>query len=142
MSFDKGVYKFRLQNQHTEKSQSVARLGQQHVAPATQLLIHRLLIQCTTNLACLFHNGIQKASKFDSSPYLMFATNIWQFNLVIRNSQLAMYSKQFKPSISTSHSKPRTTSHTRLLNFFVLIRLCCKTKHLRNLIQAIVRGFE
>ena len=34
------------------------------------------------------------------------------------------------------------TPHTRLLKCFVLIKLCCKTKHLRSLVQAIVRGFE
>ena len=39
-----------------------------------------------------------------------------------------------KPSIS-SHSKPRTMAYTRLLKCFVLITLCCKTKHLRSLIR-------
>ena len=46
-----------------------------------------------------------------------------------------------KPSIS-SHSKPCKTPRTRLLKCFVLITLCCKTKHLRSLVRAIVRGFE
>ena len=46
-----------------------------------------------------------------------------------------------KPSIS-SHSKPCTTPCTRLLKRFVLITLCCKTKHLRSLVQDLVRGFE
>ena len=46
-----------------------------------------------------------------------------------------------KPSIS-SHLKPRTTPRTKLLKCFVLVTLCCKTKHLRSLVQAIVRGFE
>ena len=43
-----------------------------------------------------------------------------------------------KPSISTHSNLTRT----RLLKCFVLITLCCKTKHLRNLVQAIIRGFE
>ena len=46
-----------------------------------------------------------------------------------------------KPSIFT-HSKPRTTPHTRVLKCLVLITLCCKTKHLRSLVQGIVQGFE
>ena len=44
---------------------------------------------------------------------------------------------ELKLSIS-SHSKP----HTRLLKCFVLITLCCKTKHLRSLIRDLKRGFE
>ena len=46
-----------------------------------------------------------------------------------------------KSSIS-SHSKPYMTHCTRHLKCFDLITLCCKTKHLRNLIGAIIRGFE
>ena len=46
-----------------------------------------------------------------------------------------------KPSFS-SHSKPPTMPCTRILKRFVLITLFCKTKHLRSLIQAIVRGSE
>ena len=41
-----------------------------------------------------------------------------------------------KPSFF-SHSKPRT----RLLKCFVLITLCCKTKHLWSLVWDLVRGF-
>ena len=41
-----------------------------------------------------------------------------------------------------SHSKPSTTPCMRLLKRIALIRLFCKTKHLRSLIQAIIRGFE
>ena len=54
---------------------------------------------------------------------------------------LGIQSFKLKPSIST-HSKPCMTSRTRLLKCFVLITLCCKTKHLRSLVWAIVRGFE
>ena len=46
-----------------------------------------------------------------------------------------------KPSIST-HSKPCTTHRTRLLKCFLLITLCCKTKHLRSHVRGIVWGFE
>ena len=42
----------------------------------------------------------------------------------------------------SSHSKPHMTPQTRLLKCFVLISLCCKTKHLRSLVRAIVKGFE
>ena len=35
-----------------------------------------------------------------------------------------------------------TTPCMRLLECFVLITLCCKTKHLRSLVQVIVRDFE
>ena len=31
---------------------------------------------------------------------------------------------------------------TRVLKCFVLIKLCCKTKHLINLVQDLIRGFE
>ena len=65
-------------------------------------------------------------------------------------SKKAVYNSQYiektvKPSMS-SHSKPHTTPHmipyTRLLKCFVLISLCCKTKHLRSLVWGIVQGFE
>ena len=46
-----------------------------------------------------------------------------------------------KPSIST-YSKLHTRPHTRLLKCFVLIILCCKTKHLRSLVQGIIQSFE
>ena len=39
-------------------------------------------------------------------------------------------------------SKPRTMPHTRLLKCFILITLCCKTKHLRSLVRSIIWGFE
>ena len=50
-----------------------------------------------------------------------------------------------KPSISSHsrpHTMPRMMPRMRLLKCFVLITLCCKTKQLRSLVQAIVRGFE
>ena len=49
--------------------------------------------------------------------------------------------EKLKPSIS-SHSKHGTMPRTRLLKLFVLITLCCKTKHLRSLVRAIAQGFE
>ena len=33
-------------------------------------------------------------------------------------------------------------ARTRLLKSFVLIILCCKTKHLRSLVRGIISGFE
>ena len=45
--------------------------------------------------------------------------------------QTKSHIQSLKPSIS-AHSKPRTTPRTRLLKYFVLITLCCKTKHLRS----------
>ena len=35
-----------------------------------------------------------------------------------------------------------TSYDTRLLTCFVLITLCCKTKHLRSLLWAILRGWD
>ena len=46
-----------------------------------------------------------------------------------------------KPSIST-HSKPCTMPRMRLLKCFVLQHSMIKTKHLRKLVQRLVRGFE
>ena len=46
-----------------------------------------------------------------------------------------------KPSIS-SQSKPCTMTCIRLLKCFVLNTLFSKTKHLRSLVQVIVRGFD
>ena len=49
--------------------------------------------------------------------------------------------KSLKLNIS-SHSKPRTMSRTRLLKCFVLIALCCETKHMRSLIGGTLQGLE
>ena len=68
-----------------------------------------------------------------------FVEKIWENKsrgLVVQCQKLIV-----KPSIST-HSKPRTRRHMRLLKCFVLIILCSKTKHLRSLVRGIVRGFE
>ena len=46
-----------------------------------------------------------------------------------------------KPSIS-SHSKPGTMAHTRLLKCFNLQHSVYKTKHLRSIVRGVVRGFE
>ena len=54
------------------------------------------------------------------------------FHLLILNSSISSYSKHC------------STPRTRLIKCkcFVLITLCCKTKHLRSLVQVIVRDFE
>ena len=64
----------------------------------------------------------------------------FSFSLIL--SKISSHKRNW-PSIS-SQSNPRTMPppRTRLLKRFVLITLCCKTKHLRSLVRAIVQGFE
>ena len=48
---------------------------------------------------------------------------------------------KLKPCIS-SHSNPHMIARTRLLKCFVLQHIVIRTKHLRNLVWGIIRGFE
>jgi hypothetical protein len=56
--------------------------------------------------------------------------------IFLDKNQNCTQGKLVRPSNST-HSKPRTTIRTRLLKCFVLITLCCKTKHLKAYYAAL-----
>ena len=60
--------------------------------------------------------------------YILISPRLWSFT---------GEHPRLKSSIST-HSKLRM----RLFKCFVLIILCCKTKHLRSLVWGIIQGFE
>ena len=59
---------------------------------------------------------------------LIFCVEFWELS-------------HLKPNIS-SHSKPHTRSHTRHLKCFVLNTLCYKRKHLKQIVQDLLRGSE
>ena len=58
------------------------------------------------------------------------------------NSELfKAFMQLLKPSVST-HLKSHLMPSSRLLKCFVLQHNVMKTKHLRSLVQFVVRGFE
>ena len=81
---------------------------------------------------------------FSSTQELLFSTSycfVKSGTFRVLNNTTLTKEVTLKPSIST-HSKPSTMPCTRLLKCFVFITLCCKTKYLRSLVQAMVGGFE
>ena len=92
---------------HTVQSQTVAHIGQQHLLPG---------------LACLFHKGIQKGSKFEISPVYCF--RIWQAFLRNKNRlQLDDFKKRFGDKLRTIEKCCTSALVLELVNFKLLSTL-------------------